>query len=132
MPLVEYKNLTIARKRGPIPIVPFTRIKEVILGKTYNLSIVFCTKEESKLQNKIYRNKDYPTDILSFPLSKNEGEIYIPLSMVRAEAKKFAMSYKKFLHFLIIHGMLHLKGYKHSSTMEGLEDKYLNKFFRGT
>ncbi len=126
----ELHNLTIVRKNGPIPVVPFLPIKEKILGKNYNLSIIFCTKEESRERNKKYRNKNYPTNILSFPLEKNEGEIYISLGTARYDAKNFDMSYQKFLHLLVIHGALHLKGHDHSSTMEKLEDLHLKKFYR--
>lgn len=132
MSIVEHKNLTIIRKNGVIPVVPFLSIKEKILGKKYDLTIIFCTPKESKERNGVYRDKNYPTNILSFPLSKDEGEIYISLSTVRQDAKNFDMSYKKFLHLLVIHGILHLKGLAHGSTMEKLEDTYLNQFFRGT
>ncbi|MCF7843274.1 rRNA maturation RNase YbeY [Candidatus Gracilibacteria bacterium] len=132
MPLVEYKNLTIVRRKGDIPNLPFLQIKEKILGKSYDLTIVFCTPKESQERNSEYRDKNYPTNILSFPLSKNEGEIYIPLSIVRKDAKNFDMSYQKFLHLLVIHGVLHLKGLAHGSTMEKLEDKYLDLFYCGT
>ena len=131
MAIIEYKNLTIIRKKGDIPDVPFLKIKETILDKNYNLSIIFCTPDESRIRNKTYRDKNYPTNILSFPLDKNEGEIYISLSSARRDAKKFGYSYQKFLHLLIIHGLLHLKGHAHGSTMEKLEDNYLQKFFRG-
>ncbi len=127
----ELHNLTIVRKNGPIPVVPFLSIKEKLLGKNYTLTIVFCSPDESRLKNKTYRDKDYPTNILSFPLSKNEGEIYISLLTARRDAKKFAMSYHRFLHLLIIHGCLHLKGHAHGSTMEKLEDSYLNKYYKG-
>jgi probable rRNA maturation factor len=129
MALVEHKNLTIIRKNGTLPNVPFLAIKEKILGKKYNLTIIFCSPEESKLKNKIYRDKNYSTNILSFPLSNDEGEIYISLSTARKDAKNFDMSYHKFLHLLVIHGVLHLKGHDHSSTMEKLEDSYLNNFY---
>ena len=132
MAIIEKHNLTIIRKKGDIPDVPFLSIKEKILGKNYNLTIIFCTPKESQERNKVYRDKDYPTNILSFPLSKDEGEIYISLITVRRDAKKHDMSYQKFLHLLVIHGMLHLKGFDHGSTMEKLEDKYLNLFYRGT
>ena len=132
MAILEAKNLTVIRKNGPIPLVPFLHIKEKIIGKNYNLTVTFCTPEESRLRNKAYRDKDYPTNILSFPLSDTEGEIYISLSTARRDAKKFEMSYQKFLHLLFIHGVLHLKGHDHGSTMEGLEDSYLETFFRGT
>lgn len=129
MAIIEQKNLTVIRKRGIIPNLPFLAIKEKILGKSYSLTIIFCTPAESKLRNKTYRDKDYPTNILSFPLEKNEGEIYISLSTARKDAQNFDMPYQKFLHLLVIHGVLHLKGHDHSSTMEKLEDSYLNKFY---
>lgn len=132
MSFIEHKNLTVIRKRGSIPPIPFLRIKEKILGKDYSLTVVFCTLEESRKRNKKYRGKDSPTNILSFPLSKKDGEIYISLSTAKKDAKNFEMSYKKFLNLLVIHGILHLKGLSHGSTMERLEDSYLNTFFRGS
>jgi len=124
----ELKNLTIIRKNGTIPSVPFLAIKEKVLGKNYKLTLVFCSPKESRELNKKYRNKDYPTNILSFPLEKNEGEIYISLSTARPDAKKFSLTYLGFIHLLFIHGCLHLKGLEHGSIMESLEDKYLKEF----
>lgn len=129
--IVEKEHLTIIRKNGTIPSVPFLPIKEKILGKKYDLTVIFCTPKESQERNRTYREKDYPTNILSFPLSDTEGEIYICLSIARRDAKKFEMSYQKFLHLLVIHGCLHLKGHDHGSTMEKLEDVNLKHFFRG-
>lgn len=126
--ILEEKNLTVIRKNGTIPSLPFLPIKEKILGRNYDLTLVFCTPKESQERNNAYRGKDYPTNILSFPLSEREGEIYISLSTARRDAKKFDMSYEKFLHLLFIHGCLHLKGHDHGSTMEKLEDSYLRKF----
>jgi rRNA maturation RNase YbeY len=131
MAILELKNATIIRKKGPLPNVPFLPIKEAILGKTYDLTITFCSPKESQDLNRTYRNKDYPTNILSFPLSEKEGEIYICLSTSRKDATKFEMSYIKFLHLLVIHGCFHLKGHEHGSTMEQLEDTYLKRFYRG-
>ena len=131
MAILEHKNLTIIRKKGALPDVPFLRIKETLLGKSYNLTVTFCTPQESQTLNKKYRNKDYPTNILSFPLSETEGEIYICLSTSRKDAPKFEMSYIKFLHLLVIHGCFHLKGHEHGSTMEMLEEQNLKRFYRG-
>lgn len=132
MAFKELHNLTVIRKNGSLPEIPYLSIKEVFLGKKYTLTIIFCTPEESKMRNKTYRDKDYPTNILSFPLDENEGEIYISLSTARKDAKKFDMGYREFLHLLVIHGCLHLKGYDHGSTMEEIEQKYVTKFFRGS
>ncbi len=78
--------------------------------------------------NFMYRNKNEPTDILSFPLSKTEGEMYICLSEAKKEAKKFDRKPENFLAFLFIHGCVHLKGYDHGGTMERLEVKFRRKF----
>lgn len=130
--ILENKNLTVIRKNGTLPSLPFLSIKEKLLGKSYDLTVVFCTPKESQERNRVYRNKDYATNILSFPLSEKEGEIYISLATARRDAKKFDMSYEKFLHLLLIHGFLHLKGHDHGSTMERLEEHNLKQFFRGT
>ncbi len=131
MTLSETHNLTVIRKNGKLPEIPFISIKEKILGTRYNLTVIFCTPQESKERNNAYRGKDYPTNILSFPLSEKEGEIYISLATARNDAKNFNMSYLSFLYLLFIHGCLHLKGYDHGSTMESLETKYHKQFFRG-
>lgn len=131
MAILETNHLTVIRKNGTLPNVPFLAIKEKLLGKTYELTVVFCSPKESQEKNKAYRDKDYPTNILSFPLEDKEGEIYISLSTARRDAKKFDMSYEKFLHLLFIHGCLHLKGHDHGSTMETLEETHLKNFFRG-
>jgi probable rRNA maturation factor len=131
MALIEQNNLTVIRKNGLIPDIPYLTIKDSLLGKKYTLTLIFCTPKESQDRNKTYREKDYPTNILSFPLDETQGEIYISPLIARKDAKKFEMSYIKFLHLLIVHGCLHLKGHDHGSTMDELEEKYLNKFYRG-
>ena len=99
------------------------KIAEKTLGKKYSLSFSFIRPAEIKKLNLIYRGKNKATDILSFPLSKNEGEIFICKSEARKEAKKFDRKYYNFLLFLFIHGCVHLKGFDHSATMEGIELK---------
>ncbi len=128
--IIENKNLYIERKGVRIPELPFVNIKETILGERYNLNVIFCTRSLSQKLNKDYRDKDYPTNILSFPLDDKNGEIYIQLSVARSDAKNHDMSYNKFIHLLYIHGCLHLLGYDHSDDMELLEAKYLNKYYK--
>lgn len=106
----------------------FDQIKKVILGSKYELSLVFTTPVKIKELNKIYRNINKPTDILSFPLSKNTGEIFICKSVAKKEMVKFGRSYENFLTFLFIHGLVHLKGYDHGSKMEKLEKRFRQKF----
>jgi hypothetical protein len=75
MAILEQENLTVIRKGGELPLVPFADIKNTLLGKKYNLTIIFCSPKESQDRNRTYRDKDYPTNILSFPLDEKEGEI---------------------------------------------------------
>ncbi len=114
--------------KGKPPRLPFLKIKEVVLGKTYDLSLVFIGNTRSKTLNKIYRNKDKPANILSFPLSKDEGEIFIDLKEASRNTKIFNRKYKNFVALLFIHGLLHLKGFAHGSKMESEEEKIIKKF----
>lgn len=123
------ENLSVMRMtKGELPSLPFVALKDEILGKRYDLSIVFVGKDQARELNRVHRNKDYNTNILSFPLSKTSGEIIISLEKVRRDAKEHNKSYHNFLGLLVIHGMLHLDGMQHSSKMESLEKKFCNKF----
>jgi len=128
---LELDNLIISKKKGKIPSLPFLVIQKKIiypiLKKKYSLAINFIYPKEAQALNIKYRKKKYIPNILSFPTSKTEGEIFICLSAARKEAKQFDLSYKKFLYLLIIHGCLHLSGVLHGKKMTSLEKKYLKK-----
>jgi probable rRNA maturation factor len=126
---MEDKFSLINKTKGKIPVLPFLDIKNDILGKKYSLSFAYISKGEMRKINKDYRNKDKATNVLSFELSKNSGEILICPSVVKTETKKFERNYEQLLGFLVIHGMLHLKGMEHSSRMERAEDNYDKKYF---
>ena len=108
--------------------LPFERIKDAVLGKNYELSLVFIGRKYSQTLNKKYRGKGKPANILSFPLSKTSGEIFICPETAKKDARKFEMKEREFIGYLFIHGLLHLKGLKHSSTMERAEEKIRLKF----
>jgi probable rRNA maturation factor len=108
--------------------LPVEKIKNEILGKQYELSFAFISKKEIQLLNKTYRKKDEPTDILSFPLSKNEGEILICKDIAKIKCKEFGMTFQNYLIFLVIHGSLHLKGLDHGAKMERYEFAYHSRY----
>ena len=114
--------------KGKLPRLPFVLIKEAVLGKKYELSLVFIGSSKSRSLNRIHRAKDKPTNILSFELSKNSGEIFIDLGLSKKQAKKFDRKEDNFLAFLFIHGLFHLKGFDHGDTMEKAEQKVRSKF----
>lgn len=97
------------------------KIKEKILGKNYDLSLVFAGNNLMKKLNSRYRGKDQPASVLSFPLSEKEGEVFINLSQ-----KKYPVS------SLFIHALLHLKNFKHGVRMKEQEEKLTLKYFNGT
>lgn len=106
----------------------FDKIKKDILGKDYDLSIAFVEDKKSREINKKWRGIDKPTNILSFALNKNKGEIILCKAAIKKETKNFGKTFDQFLCFLVIHGMLHLKGMKHGSTMEKKENIYDKKY----
>lgn len=109
---------------------PIEKIKNDILGKRYELSLVFIDKKRIKSLNKRYRKKNEATDILSFALSDKMGEIFICPEVAKTKALKFGMTYENYLLFLVIHGSLHLKGLTHSSNMKAYEFTYHSRYRR--
>jgi len=116
------------KNNSPISELFFTKIKESILGKKYELSLVFAGDARAKSLNIKYRNKTYIPNFLSFPVDETSGEIFMNLGQLKKETKKFQMNYKELTKFMFIHSCLHLAGYDHGDEMEKLEQKYLKKF----
>ncbi|MBI2046500.1 MAG: rRNA maturation RNase YbeY [Parcubacteria group bacterium] len=108
--------------------LPFQDIKKAVLGERYVLSLVFVGDARSRQLNKKYRGKNKPANVLSFPLGTGEGEIFINPIRAKKDAPSFQTTPKKMLGILFIHGMLHLKGLRHSSTMERAEKKFRKRF----
>jgi probable rRNA maturation factor len=106
------------------------KIKDDILGKDYSLSIAYVTEKKSRELNKKWRKKDKATNVLSFALSDTSGELILCKDVIKKEAKekKFDKNFPDLLLFLVIHGMLHLKGMTHSSRMERAERKFCEKY----
>ncbi|MFZ2522484.1 MAG: rRNA maturation RNase YbeY [Minisyncoccia bacterium] len=124
MPRISITNTT----KSTLPRVPFVKIKNFVLGEKYDLSLVFVGKERSRKLNLKYRGKNKETNVLSFPLSKKEGEIFINLKLADKQKKTFGRNLNDFVTFLFIHGIMHLKGMQHSSKMEKAEEKIRRKF----
>ena len=118
--------------RHRVPRVPFLRMKEKVLGKKYELSVVFISPKKIQELNRRYRKINKSTDILSFSLSKHSGELYLSMPDVRKKSKVFGMDLRNYLGFLFIHGCLHLEGRDHGRTMELLERKYSRAFHFST
>ncbi len=97
----------------------YIKIKELILGKSYDLSFAFVSPAAMQKAMRYKKKRTHTlSNVLAFPLSKTSGEILI----CKSAAKPYTIDY------LFIHGCLHLKGKKHSDTMEREENRILNKF----
>jgi len=118
----------INKTKGRLPRLPFIVMKDTVLGKKYTLSLAIVSKKVVQKLNKEYRQKDKPTDILSFSLSQTEGEIFINPESAKIKAKEFKRTYTNYIAFLFIHGLYHLKGFDHGEEMEKLEKKTRARF----
>ncbi len=88
------------------------------------VSVTVVDNEEIRELNSKHRNKDYATDVLSFPMytsfemfkpedSVLLGDIVLSLEKAEEQAKSYNHSLKREVGFLVAHSMLHLLGYDH-------------------
>ncbi len=123
------ENFLITNKtKRKLQSLPFSEMKEKILGKNYSLSLTFVGEDFIKSLNTKYRQKKVATDILSFPLSVDEGDIFICPKIAKIKSKEFKRTDKNFTAYLFIHGLVHLLGHDHGPKMEALETKFRKKF----
>jgi probable rRNA maturation factor len=98
------------------------------------VSVVLSDDKHVQELNKAYRQKDKPTNVLSFPgyddnliqiLPEDEyiplGDIVFALETIRAEAQTQAKTFENHLNHLFVHGLLHLLGYDHETDEEAEE-----------
>ena len=106
--------------------------------KSSELSIVLSDAKNVHGLNLQYRQKDKPTNILSFPINDNGqtngplGDLILAYEVIKQEAEREQKSFKDHLTHLLLHGLLHLLGYDHihdddAESMESLEIQTLEK-----
>jgi len=87
-----------------------------------NVNIIFCSDRYLLDLNQTYLHHDTFTDIITFDYSESRnalsGDIFISIERVKNNAQKFHTSFLNELHRVIIHGFLHLAGYKDKSKSE--------------
>jgi probable rRNA maturation factor len=100
-------------------------------GLTGEVEVSVTIVDVKRIQeiNREYRNKDQPTDVISFALNEQGdgeldliddpdmpnvlGDIIISFAHIKAQAEEYGHSFERELGFLTVHGMLHLLGYDH-------------------
>ena len=107
------------------------------------ISVTFVDNARIHELNKQYRDKDAPTDVLSFPMAENGeydvdedngckilGDIVISMERAMEQAELYGHSLQREVAYLTVHSMLHLLGYDHieddeAEVMEAREDAIL-------
>ena len=116
-------------------------VKKLILAiikkekqKAGNIVFTFCDDKFLLALNKKFLKHNTLTDIITFqyPDEKLSSEIFISIPRVKENAKKFKVPFKNELNRVMIHGVLHLCGYKDKTTtskkeMRKKEDYYLHE-----
>lgn len=115
-------------------VLYFLKIEEDL-----ELSVRLVDKKEIQALNLQYRQKDKPTNVLSFPCDidlpispRLLGDLVVCSAVVNEEAKAQGKSFEAHWSHILIHGLLHLLGYDHieedeAEVMEDLERKLLAK-----
>ncbi|SOC36328.1 rRNA maturation RNase YbeY [Ureibacillus acetophenoni] len=100
------------------------------------VSITFVTNEAIHEINRTYRDKDQPTDVISFALEELSdgeveilgedmprvlGDIIISIDRTKEQAEEYGHTFERELGFLAVHGFLHLLGYDHMSAEDEKE-----------
>lgn len=109
--------------------------QEEQINEDAELSITFVDKSEIQEINKMYRDKDKVTDVISFALEEDEpdidmsefniprvlGDIIICTDVAQEQSESYGHSFERELGFLALHGFLHLLGYDHMNEEDEKE-----------
>lgn len=98
------------------------------------ISFIFSSDENILKINNEYLDHDFYTDIITFDYRENDtisGDIFISIDRVKENALSLSLPFQDELHRVIIHGVLHIIGYKDKSSeeeslMRSKEDFYLS------
>jgi len=105
------------------------------LEQDAEITLRLVDAEEGHELNRIYRHKDYATNVLTFPLNDEPlmGDIVLCAPLVECEAAEQGKSVEAHYAHLVVHGVLHVQGYDHETNedagvMEALESQIITKF----
>ena len=104
-------------------------------SKIKNILYIFCDDEYLLEINKEHLGHDYYTDIITFPYEEGkiiEADVLISLDRVQDNAQEYEVDYKEELMRVMVHGLLHLIGFRDKSedetaSMRAEENKALKK-----
>lgn len=102
------------------------------------LTLVFLDPVPAKKLNFEFRQKNYATDVLSFDAMDESslGELIMCPQVLKKQSQEHGLLFKEELGYMILHGLLHLKGYDHelsekdAEIMFGIQDRIFEKILR--
>ncbi|HET9936196.1 MAG TPA: rRNA maturation RNase YbeY [Methyloceanibacter sp.] len=94
-------------------------------GRSFSVTLVLIEDEEMRDLNRLWRGKDAPTNVLSFPADAGRdrgflGDIVVAYETAHSEAKERGISFVAHVSHLVVHGMLHLLGFDHADDADAL------------
>ena len=101
-----------------------------------SMQVIFVDNDQIRDINKMYRNIDKPTDVISFQNDDEKddslGDIFISIDQAKIQALDYGHTLEREIGFLAVHGYLHLLGYDHHTEAEEkemftLQEDILNK-----
>jgi probable rRNA maturation factor len=104
------------------------KLKEVLSCPDQEISLLFVDNEQIREINRQYLNRDHPTNVISFSIREGDcghvnphllGDIVISAERALQDAAAGEIPFNDEIDFLLIHGLLHLLGYRH----EGADEK---------
>ena len=114
--------------------------KNLALFKGQELIVAFVSAPEARQLNKRFRQRDYPTDVLSFESTEPGvlGELVICPKVISRQAREHGLLVREELGYMILHGFLHLLGFEHERSsrqakrMFELQDRVFEKLLAAT
>jgi rRNA maturation RNase YbeY len=111
-------------------------VQAIELEPVASLNLIFVDDPTLQKMHQQYLNDPEKTDVITFDLGDGEaveGEIYISIDRAQDQAKEYGVSPEEEVLRLIIHGILHLKGYddleeEDRVVMKAQEDAFVEKF----
>ncbi|MBJ8502065.1 MULTISPECIES: rRNA maturation RNase YbeY [Acinetobacter] len=140
----DFQSPELELKRAQLKKIIETTLRHVDYKEDCEIGVACVDLDESQQLNLQYREKDKPTNVLSFPSDIPEevlpmldglplGDLVICIPVVLQEALEQKKTAQNHFAHLLVHGVLHLLGYDHETSdedaeeMEGLEIEILAK-----
>ena len=127
----SYKLL--ARQKTAFKKAATLALEVELEGSDLTLSVIFMSDDELLHMNRSVLEHDYYTDILTFEIERKgkslEAELYVSVDRARDHATRYRTPVDRELIRLIVHGILHLAGYKDKTAQQKKRMRTRERFF---